>query len=92
MGRSIRCVDAMLALCDADTVVVPGHGALTDRVGLAGQKSYFQALQGMVERALTEGRSRDEVTALETPELVALTGSERHLPRNLGIVYDELAG
>ncbi|UCC24024.1 MAG: MBL fold metallo-hydrolase [Gemmatimonadales bacterium] len=88
----IRCVDAMLDLCDGDTVVVPGHGEVTDRAGLVGQKAYFQALQGMVEQALAEGRSKDEVMALEAPELVALAGSDRHLPRNLGIVYDEMMG
>ena len=41
---------------------------------------------------MARGRSRDEVTALFTPELVALPGAERHLPRNLGIVYDEMRG
>jgi glyoxylase-like metal-dependent hydrolase (beta-lactamase superfamily II) len=88
----IRCVDAMMALCDAETVVIPGHGDLTDRVGLAGQKAYFQALQQMVEQALEDGRTRDEVMGLEHPRLEALPGAERHLPRNLGIVYDEMTG
>jgi len=86
----IRCLDAMLALCNADTVVVPGHGDLTDREGLAGQRAYFERLQAMVEEAIYEGRSRDEVTALAPEDLAALPGAERHLPRNLGIVYDEI--
>lgn len=86
----IRCVDAMLGVCDERTVVVPGHGEITDRAGLEGQKRYFQRLQAMVETAVAEGRTRDEVTALAPEDLAAMVGAERHLPRNLGIVYDEV--
>lgn len=86
----IRCVDAMLRLCDDDTVVIPGHGEITNRAALVGQADYFRELQTMVAAALDEGRTRDEVTALAPEHLVAMTGSERHLPRNLGIVYDEM--
>lgn len=88
----VRCVDAMLAVCDADTVVVPGHGALTDRAGLAQQKAYFERLQAMVEAAIRQGRSRDEVVALAPADLMALEAADRMLPQNLGIVYDELTG
>lgn len=88
----IRCVDAMLGLCDGGTVVVPGHGEITDRAGLAAQKTYFERLQEMVAGAIREGRSRDEVTALAPADLVALPAAERMLPANLGIVYDEMVG
>jgi len=88
----IRCVDAMLALTDAETVVVPGHGELTDREGLGAQKTYFDRLQEMVAGAIREGRSRDEVVALAPADLVALPSAERMLPQNLGIVYDEMVG
>jgi glyoxylase-like metal-dependent hydrolase (beta-lactamase superfamily II) len=88
----IRCVDAMLERCDGETVVVPGHGELTDRAGLAAQKSYFERLQSMVAAAIRQGRSRDEITALAPADLVALPSAERMLPQNLGIVYDEMTG
>jgi glyoxylase-like metal-dependent hydrolase (beta-lactamase superfamily II) len=87
----IRCVDAMLALCDADTVVIPGHGAITDRAGLAAQKAYFERLQAIVGDAMREGRTRDEIVALRPADLVALDQAERSLPANLGIVYDEMS-
>ena len=79
----------MLSLCDEDTVVIPGHGELTDRNGLAAQKTYFERLQEMVDEAVRAGRSRDEVTALAPADLVALDASER---MNLGIVFDEMTG
>lgn len=87
----IRCVDAMLELCNASTVVIPGHGELTDREGLVGQKEYFEQLQTLVGAAIREGRSRDEVVALAPADLVALDAAERMLPQNLGIVYDEMS-
>lgn len=87
----IRCVDAMLALCNASTVVIPGHGELTDREGLAAQKAYFERLQELVGTAIREGRSRDEVVALAPADLAALDAAERMLPQNLGIVFDEMS-
>jgi cyclase len=87
----LRCIDAMLALCDDETVVVPGHGTLTDRTGLQAQGDYFRQLEELVGGALSEGRSRAEVERMGTPELRGLSGAEQHLGRNLGIVYDEMA-
>ena len=87
----VRCVDGMLALCDDDTVVVPGHGAITDRAGLQGQKEYFLRLQRMVQAGMRDGRSKEEIVAEAPEDLASLTGAERHLPRNLGFVYDEMA-
>jgi cyclase len=86
----IRCVDAMLERCDDDTVVVPGHGPLSDRVGLAAQRDYFVRLQTAVQRGLAEGRSREEIQAVEIPELRHLDGGRPYLARNLGIVHDEI--
>jgi len=88
----IRCVDAMLAVCDGSTVVVPGHGVLTNRDGLAQQKTYFERLQSMVGQAIREGRTRDEVVALAPADLVALEAADRMLAQNLGIIYDEMTG
>ena len=88
----LRCLEAMLALCDEDTVVVPGHGDITDRRGLETQRDYFVQLRTLVEDGLAEGRSREEIAMLETPALRSLNGAEQYLGRNLGIVYDEMAG
>ncbi len=83
------CLDAMIALCDSETVVIPGHGEITDVSGLRGQKEYFAKMREAVGRAVDEGRSRDEVRAMK-PESVADLGNERFLSNALGVVYDEL--
>ena len=85
----IRCIEAMLEHCDADTVVVPGHGGTTDRVGLETQRDYFLHLEAVVERGRAEGRSREEIQAMEPDGPLDLDGGSEPLARNLGIVYDE---
>jgi len=87
-----RCVDAMVALCDGETVVIPGHGELTDRNGLAAQKTYFERLEELVGEAIREGRSRDEIMRIAPADLASLAAADRMLPANLGIVYDEMQG
>jgi len=88
----IRCVDAMLTLTNGETVVIPGHGDLTDRSGLAAQKTYFERLREIAERGIREGRARDDLAPLAPRDLADLAGADRMLPRNLALVYDEVAG
>ncbi|MDT8341134.1 MAG: MBL fold metallo-hydrolase [Longimicrobiales bacterium] len=87
----LRCLDAMLARCDADTAVVPGHGEVTDRAGLAAQGDYFRRLQGVAADAHARGLSREQVQGLVPDGLGDLPGADPHLARNLGLVFDEVA-
>ncbi|HKG93393.1 MAG TPA: MBL fold metallo-hydrolase [Gemmatimonadaceae bacterium] len=84
-----RCVAAMTKRCNARTVVIPGHGPLTDRTGLEAQSRYFDRLREVVGAAMREGRTRDEIKALKPAGLASL-GFPEQLPDNLGIVYDEM--
>ena len=82
--------DAMLELCDAATTVIPGHGEITDRSGIAGQKEYFQMVRNAMASAHKEGKSRDEAIKIELPAL-ADYGFEQIKERTFGSVYDEMA-
>lgn len=84
-----RSVQAMLDVADGETVVVPGHGDITDRSGLQRQWDYFEQLRDAVVAAVAEGMSRDEVTALRPASVADVSGSPA---RNLGVVYDEVTG
>jgi glyoxylase-like metal-dependent hydrolase (beta-lactamase superfamily II) len=86
----IRCIEAMLEHCDAETVIVPGHGGVTDRAGLRTQMDYFLRLQAIVEGGRAEGLSREEIQATDVDDFRTLAGGREHLARNLGIVFDEL--
>lgn len=84
-----RCLLAMIAVADDNTVVIPGHGAISDRNGLQRQWEYFGQLRDAVSEAIDEGVSRDAVGGLQPSTLSDIQGSPA---RNLGVVYDELAG
>ncbi|NKB88882.1 MAG: MBL fold metallo-hydrolase [Acidobacteria bacterium] len=85
-----HALSEIAAACDSATVVVPGHGAVTDQAGVQAQWGYFEALRTAVENAIAAGMSRAEVTAL-TPDVHRGLGGTRG-PDNLGIVFDELGG
>ncbi|RMH23778.1 MAG: MBL fold metallo-hydrolase [Planctomycetota bacterium] len=85
----IESCDAMLAECDADTTVIPGHGEIGDRSAIRGQREYFSILRDRMAEARAEGLSRDEAVALTIDEFEGY-GFERIKERTFGDVYDEM--
>jgi glyoxylase-like metal-dependent hydrolase (beta-lactamase superfamily II) len=84
-----RSVQAMIDLCDSETVVVSGHGDIVDRTGLERQYEYFNQMRAAVEAAVAEGRTKAEVQALTPSALADISGDAS---RNLGVVFDEVTG
>jgi len=78
-----------IELCDAETVVVPGHGEITDRAGLEAQKRYLDELWDRVAKEIRLGKARDEVVAMRWDFMEGL-GFEQVRERAIGAVYDEL--
>lgn len=79
-----------LKLCDDQTTVVPGHGKIDDRSALLRMSAYFDQVVDIVGAAIKEGRSRDEVAALQ-PEVFADRGFERVRHMALVRAFDEMA-
>jgi cyclase len=84
-----RSVQTMLGMVNAATVVIPGHGDITDRAGLQWQYDYFEQLRDVVNAAIQEGRTREQVMELRPEVFTGVTGN---LARNLGAMYDEIRG
>lgn len=80
-----------LALCDAETVVVPGHGAVGNREAISGQIEYFERMREAVEKAVKEGKTRKETAEMD-PGLFAEYGSKERRGMTLGALYDEMGG
>jgi glyoxylase-like metal-dependent hydrolase (beta-lactamase superfamily II) len=59
----IAAVDRMLALADDKTRVIPGHGDVTDKAGLAAYRDMLVKTSGRVRDLVTAGKSLDEVLA-----------------------------
>ncbi|MGE3109258.1 MAG: MBL fold metallo-hydrolase [Phycisphaerales bacterium] len=76
-----------LALCDDKTVVIPGHGDVTDKKGLEGQIDYFETMRKAVREAVAAGKSRDEVTKMSVDALKEY--GQNRLSMVLGALYDE---
>ncbi|HRQ71894.1 MAG TPA: MBL fold metallo-hydrolase [Phycisphaerales bacterium] len=85
----IESVKRTVALCDERTMVVPGHGALTDAGGLRRQAEYLERLWDEVSKAVREGRERAEVEAMRW-EFMDGYGYEQVRARAIGAVYEEV--
>jgi glyoxylase-like metal-dependent hydrolase (beta-lactamase superfamily II) len=84
-----RSVQTMLAMVNADTVVIPGHGDITNRAGLQWQWDYFEQLRDAVSAAIRQGMTREQVMELRPEAFAEVTGN---LARNLGAMFDEIRG
>jgi cyclase len=74
---------------DDKTVVVPGHGEVTDKTALTTEFEYFDQMREIVTNAIKEGKSREEVTAMN-PEAFKDYGLEFVRAITLGGIYDEV--
>lgn len=81
----------LIEMCDADTIVVPGHGEIGDIGAMRAQRLYFDRVREVVETARGQGKTRDEVMKIAAPAAYAGYGHERFWPIVLGFVFDELS-
>lgn len=86
----LACLDKARALCTGKTIVVPGHGAVTDRAGIDEQAAYLRDARGVVGAAIKAGRSRAEVAQIEMPAYKGYATSESR-PTSLLAIYSELS-
>lgn len=86
-----KALSDCVLLCDDKTIVIPGHGELTDRVGVLMQSQYFTKLREIVRHAKdVDGMTRDEAMKLKTGAFEGY-GFDRMLPNSIGVIYDELS-
>ncbi|MBC7771870.1 MAG: MBL fold metallo-hydrolase [Pyrinomonadaceae bacterium] len=76
-------------LCNDKTIVVPGHGAITDKAGLLKQITYFETVLAAVKHAVEAGTSKQDVLKLPLDEFKDYGATERR-GMVLGALFDEL--
>lgn len=59
----IAACDRMLAVADADTRIIPGHGPVTDREGLQAYRDMLAAIRARVAAGIRDGKSLDAIRA-----------------------------
>ncbi|HET9427180.1 MAG TPA: MBL fold metallo-hydrolase [Allosphingosinicella sp.] len=60
----IAAVDVALAIANDRTIIVPGHGPLSDRAQLTAYRDMLRSLKTQVAEAIAAGRSLDQIKAL----------------------------
>jgi cyclase len=59
----IAAVDRILTLADEGTKIIPGHGKVTDKAGLAAYREMLAVTSGRVRELVKAGKTVDEVLA-----------------------------
>jgi cyclase len=59
----IAALDEMLALSDANTKIVPGHGPLASKADMAGFRDMFATARARIAALIAQGKSVDEAVA-----------------------------
>ncbi len=59
----IAAVERALALAGDGTKIIPGHGPLTDRAGLAAYRDMLKTIRERVAKLVAEGKTREEAVA-----------------------------
>jgi cyclase len=85
-------LDTAIKLCDANTKVVPGHGAIVDRNGLMAHRDMIIAIRDKIAPMVSQGKTLDEVMAAKpTADFDAkVPGGDTTIQRFVGQVYAEL--
>jgi len=89
-GRGlIRAVDMALAMADARTVIVPGHGPIATREDLQRYRDMLVNVSGRVQAQITAGKSLAEIVASK-PAAAYRQGMEGDEDRFVSAIYDSL--
>jgi cyclase len=88
----VAAIAVGLELADQETVIVPGHGPLSDRAGLVAYGEMLTAIRDRIAALKQEGKSRDEViAAAPTAEFDERLGQGFISAERLaGFIYDSL--
>jgi len=85
----MKSLERVVQLCNAKTVVVPGHGEVGDVEAAKRQIKYFEDVQGAVAKAIQDNKKREEVLQMSLPQYSEY-GLKQAQPLVLGGAYDEM--
>jgi cyclase len=85
----VNSLTRTLEMCDKDTIIVPGHGAVTDRGAIRALIELFLSQSQRARDAVKKGQSREEFIKVATPEYADYAAADWIRPITLGGLYDE---
>lgn len=89
----IAAADRVLGMANADTKIIPGHGALGDRAALTAYRTMLATVRDRIKAAIGAGRTLEQVQAAKpTAEFDAVWGNGRITPTLfVEILYQDLS-
>ena len=93
VGGLIAAADRVLAIADANTKIIPGHGPLGDRAALQAYRTMLVTVRDRIQQAVAAGRTLAQVQAAKpTAEFDAVWGNGRITPvLFVEILYQDLS-
>jgi glyoxylase-like metal-dependent hydrolase (beta-lactamase superfamily II) len=93
VGGMIAAADRVLAIADANTTIIPGHGPLGDRVALQAYRAMLVTVRDRIRQAVAAGRTLAQVQAAKpTADFDAVWGTGRITPTLfVEILYQDLS-
>ncbi|MBU8870016.1 MAG: MBL fold metallo-hydrolase [Gemmatimonadales bacterium] len=76
----IAAVKSILALCDENTQIVPGHGPVADKVGLEKYLNILEEFRAAVAAAKAKGMSLEEILASDVTDSVDQEWGDKMFP------------
>jgi cyclase len=89
----IAAADRVLAMADANTKIIPGHGPLGDRVALEAYRTMLVTVRARIKQAVAAGQTLAQVQAAKpTAEFDAVWGNGRITPTLfVEVLYQDLS-
>ena len=89
----IAAADRVLAMADANTKIIPGHGPLGDRVALQAYRTMLVTVRDRIKQAVAAGRTLAQVQAAKpTADFDAVWGNGRITPTLfVEVLYQDLS-
>lgn len=89
----VAAADRILAMADGATKIIPGHGALSNRVEYQTYRDMLATIRDRIRHAIAAGQTLDQVKAAKlTADFDAVWGNGRITPDMfVGILYKDLS-
>ena len=89
----VAAADRVLAMADANTKIIPGHGPLGDRAALQSFRTMLVTVRDRIKQAVAAGRTLEQVQAAKpTAEFDAVWGNGRITPTMfVDVLYQDLS-
>lgn len=88
----IKSLERAWNMCSRKTIVIPGHGEVTDREAIKRQIDFFKDMRERAAKAVAAGTSREEFLKLEPTEYKDYLLADWIKPITLGGLWDEAKG